>query len=307
MPLRFRKKENDMRFVKMNGCGNDYVYFDLTSREAAERGADVIKAVPAISDRHFGVGGDGVVLILPSGVADVRMRMFNADGSEGKMCGNAVRCVGKYAYEAGLTEGRTKIAVETASGVKRLSLIVRDGVCTGASVEMGRAAFEASAIPLDESFLPEGYAPADTPFGRVWRDVPVCAYGRTWTGTAVSMGNPHFVIFTDENVESLDIGRVGKFIETHHLFPERVNVEFVNILSRDKLRMRVWERGSGETMACGTGSCAVVAAAVANGITRAGEEAEVLLNGGTLKVVFTEDGVTMTGNAETNFKGEYEI
>ena len=121
------------------------------------------------------------------------------------------------------------------------------------------------------------------------------------------MGNPHFVIFTDENVESLDIGRVGKFIETHHLFPERVNVEFVNILSRDKLRMRVWERGSGETMACGTGSCAVVAAAVANGITRAGEEAEVLLNGGTLKVVFTEDGVTMTGNAETNFKGEYEI
>ncbi len=188
----------------MNGCGNDYVYFDLTSHEAAAKGGEIIAAVPAISDRHFGVGGDGVVLILPSGVADVRMRMFNADGSEGKMCGNAIRCVGKYAYEAGLTEGRTSMTVETASGVKKLSLIVEDGMCAGASVDMGRAVFEAKDIPLDESFLPDGYLPADTPFGRVWSGVPVSAYGQTWTGTAVSMGNPHFVIFTDENVEALD-------------------------------------------------------------------------------------------------------
>ncbi len=296
-----------MKFVKMNGCGNDYVYFDLTSHEAAAKGGEIIAAVPAISDRHFGVGGDGVVLILPSGVADVRMRMFNADGSEGKMCGNAIRCVGKYAYEAGLTEGRTSMTVETASGVKKLSLIVEDGMCAGASVDMGRAVFEAKDIPLDESFLPDGYLPADTPFGRVWSGVPVSAYGQTWTGTAVSMGNPHFVIFTDENVEALEIDKVGKLIETHHLFPERVNAEFVNILSPSRFRMRVWERGSGETMACGTGSCAVAAAAVACGILREGAAAEVVLNGGTLSVVFTADGVTMTGNAEKNFEGEYAI
>ena len=296
-----------MKFVKMNGCGNDYVYFDLTAREAAARGGEVIAAVPAISDRHFGVGGDGVVLILPSGVADVRMRMFNADGSEGKMCGNAIRCVGKYAYEAGLTDGRTSMTVETASGVKKLSLIVDDGVCTGASVDMGRAVFEAKDIPLDESFLPEGYTPAETPFGRVWSGVPVRAFGRMWVGTAVSMGNPHFVVFTDENVETLELDKVGKLIETHHLFPERVNAEFVNILSPARFRMRVWERGSGETMACGTGSCAVAAAAVACGILREGAAAEIVLNGGTLSVVFTSDGVTMTGGAEKNFEGEYAI
>ena len=220
-----------MKFVKMNGCGNDYVYFDLTSREAAERGGEIIAAVPAISDRHFGVGGDGVVLILPSGVADVRMRMFNADGSEGKMCGNAIRCVGKYAYETGLTDGRTSMTVETASGVKKLSLIVKDGVCTGASVDMGRAVFEAKDIPLDESFLPEGYTPAETPFGRVWSGVPVRAFGRMWVGTAVSMGNPHFVVFTDENVEALELDKMGKLIETpregecgirQHPFPREV-------------------------------------------------------------------------------------
>ena len=296
-----------MKFVKMNGCGNDYVYFDLIAREAAARGGEVIAAVPAISDRHFGVGGDGVVLILPSGVADVRMRMFNADGSEGKMCGNAIRCVGKYAYETGLTEGRTSMTVETASGVKRLSLIVDDGVCTGASVDMGRAVFEAKDIPLDESFLPDGYTPAETPFGRVWSGVPVRAFGRTWVGTAVSMGNPHFVVFTDENVETLELDKVGKLIETHRLFPERVNAEFVNILSPARFRMRVWERGSGETMACGTGSCAVAAAAVACGILREGAAAEIVLNGGTLSVVFTSDGVTMTGGAEKNFEGEYAI
>ena len=296
-----------MKFVKMNGCGNDYVYFDLTAREAAARGGEVIAAVPAISDRHFGVGGDGVVLILPSGVADVRMRMFNADGSEGKMCGNAIRCVGKYAYETGLTEGRASMTVETASGVKRLSLIVDDGVCTGASVDMGRAVFEAKDIPLDESFLPDGYTPAETPFGRVWSGVPVRAFGRTWVGTAVSMGNPHFVVFTDENVETLELDKMGRLIETHHLFPERVNAEFVNILSPARFRMRVWERGSGETMACGTGSCAVAAAAVACGILREGAAAEIVLNGGTLSVVFTSDGVTMTGGAEKNFEGEYAI
>ena len=296
-----------MRFVKMNGCGNDYVYFDLASREAAAKGADIIRAVPRISDRHFGVGGDGVVLILPGGVADVRMRMFNADGSEGRMCGNAIRCVGKYAYENGLTDGRTEVTVETASGVKRLSLLTEGGVCTGASVSMGRAEFGAADIPIDESFLPEGYHPEETPYGRVWKDIPLRAYGQTWTGTAVSMGNPHFVIFTDENVNAVDLERTGKFIETHHLFPKRVNVEFVNVLSPSRLSMRVWERGSGETMACGTGSCASVAAAVVGGIVPENAETEVVLRGGTLRITFTREDVVMTGNAEINFEGEYKI
>ena len=296
-----------MHFIKMNGCGNDYVYFDLTSREAAARRAAIIDAIPAISDRHFGVGGDGVVLILQSSRADVRMRMFNADGSEGKMCGNAIRCVGKYAFDAGLTEGRTDVSVETASGVKKLSLKLKDGKCVGASVDMGRAEFAPSAVPLDESFLPEGYAAADTAFGKVYKDIPVYAYGQVWDGTAVSVGNPHFVIFTEADVEGLDIARVGQLIEKHHLFPERVNVEFVNVLSPSRLRMRVWERGSGETMACGTGSCAVAAAAVAGGMVREGERIEIVLNGGSLFVVFTADGITMTGDAEKNFEGDCEI
>ena len=194
-----------MRFVKMNGCGNDYVYFDLTSREAAAKGADIIRAVPRISDRHFGVGGDGVVLILLGGVADVRMRMFNADGSEGRMCGNAIRCVGKYAYENGLTDGRTEVTVETASGVKRLSLLTEGGVCTGASVSMGRAEFGAADIPIDESFLPEGYHPEETPYGRVWKDIPLRAFGQTWTGTAVS------------TVAALLIAVLGWFVLTESL------------------------------------------------------------------------------------------
>ena len=296
-----------MRFVKMNGCGNDYIYFDLTSEESAERCGDIVSAVPALSDRHFGVGGDGVVLILPSACADVRMRMFNADGSEGRMCGNAVRCVGKYAYEAGYTGGRKLMTVETASGIKRLRLVTEGGVCTGASVDMGKAVFDAGAVPIDESLLPRGYAPRETPYGRVWSGVPVCAAGQTRTGTAVSMGNPHFVVFTEEDVEALDIARIGSAIETLPLFPERVNVEFVNILGKNRMRMRVWERGSGETMACGTGSCAVAAAAVAEGRAEEGEEISVVLNGGTLKIIFTEGGVVMTGGAEKNFEGECRI
>lgn len=295
-----------MEFVKMNGAGNDYVYFDLTKEDALAREEELIRAIPRISDRHFGVGGDGVVFVMPSAVADVRMRMFNLDGSEGKMCGNAIRCVGKYAYDSGYAK-KEKLTVETASGIKTLSLVLSGGVCTGAEVDMGRAVFAAKEIPLDESRLPAGYAPAETVCGKVWNDVPVSSGGKERKGTAVSMGNPHFVIFTDEDVDALDLEACGKPLETHPLFPDKVNVEFVNVLSPVRLKMRVWERGSGETMACGTGSCATVAAAVANGICKEGASVDVELRGGTLKIVYGADSVKMTGGAEINFKGDVRI
>lgn len=295
-----------MEFVKMNGAGNDYVYFDLTKEDALAREEELIRAIPRISDRHFGVGGDGVVFVMPSAVADVRMRMFNLDGSEGKMCGNAIRCVGKYVYDSGYAR-KERLTVETASGIKTLSLVLSGGVCTGAEVDMGRAVFAAKEIPLDESRLPAGYAPAETVCGKVWNDIPVSSGGKERKGTAVSMGNPHFVIFTDEDVDALDLETCGKPLETHPLFPDKVNVEFVNVLSPVRLKMRVWERGSGETMACGTGSCATVAAAVANGICKEGSSVDVELRGGTLKIVYGADGVKMTGGAEINFKGDVRI
>lgn len=296
-----------MKFVKMNGCGNDYVYFDLTSTENATQEEKIVAAVPRISDRHFGVGGDGVVLIMRSEEADVRMRMFNLDGSEGKMCGNAIRCVGKYAYDTGLVQSRD-ITVQTASGIKKLSLAVTDGVCTGATVDMGRAVFRAAEIPLDESRLPEDFVPVYCGVcGKVWKDVPVSSGGKEWKGMAVSMGNPHFVIFTEENIDALDLEKYGRPLETHPLFPDKVNVEFVNVTGDGVLKMRVWERGSGETMACGTGSCATVAAAVAGGICKAGEQTDVVLRGGTLKITYCADGVKMTGGAEINFTGDVTL
>ena len=267
---------------------------------------DIIAAIPRISDRHFGVGGDGVVLIMPSACADVRMRMFNLDGSEGKMCGNAIRCVGKYAYDTGLVKEKN-ITVETASGVKTLTLFAENGVCTGAAVDMGRAEFGAADIPVDTDRLPDGFLPSRSVCGEVMRGVPVESGGRTWLGTAVSMGNPHFVIFTDDDLDGFDLEKYGKPLETHPLFPDKVNVEFVNVLSPTRLRMRVWERGSGETMACGTGSCATVAAAVANGICAHDTEIEVELRGGTLKIAYHADGVTMTGGAEINFTGDVKL
>ncbi len=295
-----------MKFVKMNGCGNDYVYFDLFDEDVRAHERDIIAAIPRISDRHFGVGGDGVVLIMPSACADVRMRMFNLDGSEGKMCGNAIRCVGKYAYDTGLVKEKN-ITVETASGVKTLTLFAENGVCTGAAVDMGRAEFGAADIPVDTDRLPDGFLPSRSVCGEVMRDVPVVSGGRTWLGTAVSMGNPHFVIFTDDDLDGFDLEKYGKPLETHPLFPDKVNVEFVNVLSPTRLRMRVWERGSGETMACGTGSCATVAAAVANGICAPDAEIGVELRGGTLKIAYHADGVTMTGGAEINFTGDVKL
>ncbi len=264
-----------MKFTKMHGIGNDYIYFDCTKENTiGDPSALSIK----LSDRHFGVGGDGIVMILPSEKADFRMRMFNADGSEGAMCGNASRCIGKYVYEKGLTD-KTELSLETKSGLKYLSLNVENERVTSVSVDMGKAKVGVVRGTLR-------------------------ANNTEYIYTFVDVGNPHCVIFTDDNVEDLELEKIGPSIENHELFPDRANVEFVNVVDEFNLRMRVWERGSGETWACGTGACAVTAAAVRNGISESGSDITVRLNGGNLSINCTDDKVIMTGPAEFVFEGE---
>lgn len=260
-----------MHFTKMHGLGNDYLY---VYGEAPE---DIAALSQKLSDRHFGAGSDGMIYISPSAVADFKMRIFNADGSEAMMCGNGVRCVGKYVYDKGYTD-KTCLKIETLSGVKCLQLHVAGGTVKSVTVNMGKAAAQ-----------PE-------------RTLSV--NGRTYTYTPVSVGNPHAVIFT-EAVNAVPLETLGPAVERHPDFPGGVNVEFVQVLSGTHLRMRVWERGSGVTMACGTGSCASVAAAVKNGYCRAGQPVTVQLDGGTLEITVSEAGrVTMTGPAETVYEGE---
>lgn len=276
-----------MKFVKMHGVGNDYVFVDCF-RQTVDMPE---KLAIAISDRHFGVGSDGLVLIMPSDVADCRMRMFNADGSEGKMCGNAIRCVGKYFFE-NIDSSSQTIEIETLSGVKRLSLTVEQSKVTFASVDMGTADFNAKNVP----FLCEA---------EEFINSPLTTSESIFNATVLSMGNPHCVIFVD-NVADFDVERYGKQIEHHHLFPERVNTEFIEIIGKNRIKMRVWERGSGETLACGTGACASVAAAVRNGLVPAETEIIVELLGGELFITCHSDcSVTMKGNAVEVFRGEY--
>lgn len=263
-----------LQFTKMHGLGNDYIYFDCVTNAAPKDPEELSRR---LSDRHFGVGGDGIVLIMPSDCADFRMRMFNADGSEGAMCGNASRCIARYVYERGLTD-KTDITLETRSGIKLLHLDVSDGTVQSVTVDMGTPKIGAVMQPITASCGEYHY-------------------------TFVDMGNPHCVIFTNEPVEQLDLQRLGPPLEIHPLFPDRANVEFVNVLSPTELRMRVWERGSGETLACGTGACAVVTAAAANGISPQNEDAAVHLLGGTLTIRFTGDTVLMTGPAQFVFDG----
>jgi len=244
-----------------------------------------------MSRRHFSVGADGLVLICPSRIADAKMRMFNADGSEGKMCGNAIRCVGKYLYDNGIVQ-RNVLKVDTASGVKKLRLNVMNGQVDTVQVEMGTAEFEPEKIPV------------------LWKgrmtDQPVKVAEREYRITAVSMGNPHAVIFTDE-VDTLPLEQIGPKFEQLPLFPERVNTEFVRVIDRSTLQMRVWERGSGETYACGTGACAAVAAAVVNGLCESGKMITVRLKGGELMIVCGKDfKILMTGRAEKVFEGVYD-
>lgn len=264
-----------MRFTKMHGLGNDYIFLNCMEGMPEDPGG----LSRRLSNRHFGVGGDGIICVCPSRRADFRMRMFNADGSEGAMCGNGIRCFGKYVYDKGLTD-RRHLTIETRAGDRELSLLIRDGAVTGAAVGMG--------------------APA------LGEPVELLLDGRNYTARPVSMGNPHAVMEVDD-LAALDLSVIGPLAERHPAFSRRVNAEFVRVLNRRELEMRVWERGSGETLACGTGACAAAAAAIAGGLT--GHRVTVRLPGGELSVRW--DGgdapMYMTGPAVTVFEGTVDI
>ena len=275
-----------MKFIKMQAAGNDYVYIDAFSETV--RRPELL--APRISDRHFGVGSDGLVLICPSEKADCRMRMFNADGTEAEMCGNAIRCVGKYVYENKIADKET-ITVETGAGIRVLRLCAIAGAVKSVTVDMGVPLLEPEKIPVTD--------PASD-----FIDRPLRVQGRNWRVTAVSMGNPHAVVHTHD-IDKLDLPELGPLFEHHPLFPRRTNTEFVEILDRKTVRMRVWERGAGETLACGTGACASVVASALNDYTD--RKVTVLLRGGELGVEWDEASghVFMTGGAEIVFTGDY--
>ncbi len=277
-------------FYKYHGNGNDYIYFDCFE----ERLPYPWRLAQELSDRHFSVGGDGIVLILPSETADARMRMFNADGSEGKMCGNAIRCVAKYLYDRkGVNKKR--IAIETKSGVKTVFVRTkrRSGESYSFTVDMGAPSLAPARIPA----LFEG----DRVVGH-----PLLVGEETTYVTCLSMGNPHCVVFGDDP-DALDLGKLGPLYENHPAFPERVNTEFVQVVAKNELKVRVYERGSGETLACGTGACAAAVAAVLNGFADRNKQITVHLKGGDLTVVYTGETVLLTGPAQFAFQGEVEI
>ncbi|MCL1920564.1 MAG: diaminopimelate epimerase [Kiritimatiellaeota bacterium] len=276
-------------FTKMHGCGNDYIYFNCFNTKLEIHSPESLAVF--LSDRHKGVGGDGMVLILPSEVADARMRMFNLDGSEGAMCGNAIRCVAKYLYDNGLVRKRA-MTIETLSGVRALWLSTRHGAVAAVKVDMGRAELRPSEIPV-----------ALTGERVVARAVTIG--GAVYTVTCVSMGNPHAVVFC-KDVDAFDVHRLGPLFERDPLFPDRVNTEFVEVAGRNRLKMRVWERGSGETQACGTGACAAAVAAVLNGHCDKGADITVQLPGGELTIRYTDAAVYMTGGCIIVFEGTVE-
>ena len=277
-----------MQFTKMHGISNDYVYFNCLKEEVD----NPQEAAILLSDRHTGIGSDGIVLIMPSDTCDFRMRMFNADGSEAEMCGNAVRCIGKYVYDKGLTCEK-EITLETLAGVKRLQLYVNDQKVESVTVDMGEPELRAELIPT-------------TLIGGSIVDFPVGIGGQTYKITCVSMGNPHAVVFMEE-IDRLDLPKIGPLFENHTLFPKRTNTEFVEVINRNLFRMRVWERGAGETMACGTGACAAVVAATMNDLCDG--KATVRLKGGDLQIEWNRanNRVYMTGSATTVFEGEINI
>ena len=326
-----------MKFVKMHGTGNDYVYinlfegfedsvpasFDKSEKLLALEGVPVEDVAVRISDRHFGIGSDGLIAVAPSRVADVRMIMYNLDGSEGAMCGNGIRCVAKFAYDRGLIpEERRKvdpdtgvcdITAETASGIKYLKLTIEDGVCTYVSVDMGQAILVPKEIPVDVACFSEEID--DIIVGRKLK-----VGGREYPVTCVSMGNPHCVLFLDDlrgaeddgffdcGLDAMDLEAIGPLFEKHEAFPEQINTEFVEVIDDHTVKMRVWERGSGETWSCGTGTCAVTVATVLNGYVKRGTEVEVQVRGGKLYDTWFEDGnVRMKGPAEDVFEGEIRL
>ena len=280
-----------MKFTKMHGCGNDYVYVDgAREKIPAERKSEVVKF---LSDRHFGIGGDGVIFINPSDVADFEMEMYNMDGSRSEMCGNGIRCVGKYVYDHGLTQ-KTSLTIVSCGKIKYLELTVEDGKVTKVRVNMGSPILEAAEIPVVAEKSPVV-------------DTPITVDGKEYRMTCVSMGNPHAVVYVDEMIDDETMAKIGPLFEHHERFPRRVNAEFVKVLSRERVQMRVWERGTGETLACGTGACAVTVASILNGLTEDGITVELL--GGNLEIFWDreENVVYMTGPATTVFEGEIEI
>lgn len=298
-----------MKFTKMHGIGNDYIYVDCTKNPLPDPG----EVARAVSDRHFGIGGDGLILINPSERADFEMAMYNADGSRAEMCGNGIRCVAKYVYEHALTD-KTRITIETLAGIKRLELTIgKDGpsimanpgqVCSqGDGHTQNRG--QVTQVKVDMG-VPE-LVPAKIPVlvdGERAVGLPLEVGGKCYQMTCVSMGNPHCVVFLEEDVRSLDLEKIGPSFENHPLFPSRVNAEFVNVIDSQNLRMRVWERGTGETLACGTGACAVAVAAMLN--QKSSSEVTVHLLGGDLQIAWQGQGapVYMTGTATTVFEGE---
>lgn len=286
-----------MKFTKMHGCGNDYVYVDCTKEVIPNISETAIR----VSDRHFGIGSDGLILIKASDVADFEMDMYNADGSRGKMCGNGIRCVAKYVYDHGLTD-KTTITVNTLSGIKTLKLTIEDGKVSKVRVDMGEPELIPAQVPVKASVL----GLADDRREAIVAE-PLEIKGRSYDITCVSMGNPHCITFIGEDVRDFPLEEVGPVFEKHELFPERVNTEFINVIDKDHLRMRVWERGSGETLACGTGACAVAVASYLNGFT--GRSVDIELLGGHLEVVYDEktNHVFMTGPATEVFSGEIDL
>ena len=277
-----------MKFTKMQGAGNDYIYVNCFTETVKNPEETAVR----VSDRHFGVGADGLVLICPSENADFFMDIYNADGSRAKMCGNATRCVAKYVYDNKMTD-KTEIALETLSGIKCIKITVKDGKAVAARVNMGAPILTPREIPTKfdgETVVSQNLTIDDT----------------TYAVTCVSMGNPHCVLYTDD-VHALDLPRIGPKFENHEMFPDRINTEFVHIVSETEFDMRVWERGSGETLACGTGACAATVASILNGYCKRDTEIKVNLLGGTLYINWTADGdVYMTGPAETVCTGEID-
>lgn len=279
-----------LTFSKMHGIGNDYIYINCFQ----ETVTDPEKLSIFMSNVRFGIGSDGLVLILPSEVADFRMRIFNADGSEAMMCGNATRCVGKYVYEHGMTD-KTEVSLETNSGIKYLTLYVNEATneVDAVKVDMGKAILKPADIPVADD-------------GDRFIAKPVVVDGVSYDMTCVSMGNPHAVVFLPE-IDSLDLEKIGPSFEHHPLFPNRINTEFIRVIDDHTLQMRVWERGSGETFACGTGACAAAVASVLNGYCKREQEILIHLRGGDLRIIYHNDeSVTMIGPATFIFEGKME-
>ena len=277
-----------LEFIKMHGLGNDYVYMDAINQDIKNR-SELAKKV---SDRHFGIGSDGLILICQSNIADFRMQMFNSDGTEAEMCGNGIRCVGKFVYDNGFTD-KKELKIETLAGIKKLELITKNEKVEEVKVDMGEPILDSKKIPVISEENPV-------------KDLKLILLDRNFKFSCVSMGNPHAITVLDDDVNEFDVEKYGKLAEINEAFPKRTNVEFINIINKNRIKMRVWERGAGETLACGTGACASAVATILNGYTDRNITVELL--GGNLEIEWNKEDnhIYMTGPASTVFKGFYE-